>query len=249
MAEEAGGSFESSQPDFYMGDGDGFDLQEPRACWRIRRIVKSDRDDYLLIRLSPKLLLPNGTRYSEVTIASRYEGDSLFPINRWPITVSVGTFEDDRVTSPRGTILAIAELWKSRQEVINARSPVIRQGRGFTMPTGSSFVIHNLRFVGEQLGQPETDLKNELNRIFEGDVDVISAYLAKVAYEGDPSNHVALLVRAAPGRETELRARVAAVFSQMFAASQGLDVIFLDSVKESALSCVCRPFFQRRRNI
>src|SRR5262245_11870520 len=51
------------------------------------------RDDYQLIRLDPPIIAQTygvgGIDIDKVIVATRHKGDSLFPINKWPVFVHV----------------------------------------------------------------------------------------------------------------------------------------------------------------
>ena len=81
------------EPDFYLASSEGYGLERPRACYRIKRLHSATRDDYLLIDLKPPI---PGQPYglgardiSYVVIATRHVGSSLFPISEWPVAVHV----------------------------------------------------------------------------------------------------------------------------------------------------------------
>jgi hypothetical protein len=81
------------EPDFYLASSEGYGLDRPRACYCIRRLHGATRDDYLLARLEPPL---SGQPYglgdraiTNVVIATRHVGASLFPIAEWPVAVHV----------------------------------------------------------------------------------------------------------------------------------------------------------------
>ena len=75
-------------PDLYMASSDGIALEEPRR-WRLHRLKASNRsDDLLVILVDPPI--PGGpygfkTQLNVVVIAAHLEGDSLFPINTFPV--------------------------------------------------------------------------------------------------------------------------------------------------------------------
>lgn len=80
-------------PDFYLASTEGYGLDEPRRCWRIKRLATAGRDDLLLIRIDPPLV---GQKYclgardlDTVVVATRHRGASLFPIQKWPVYVHV----------------------------------------------------------------------------------------------------------------------------------------------------------------
>lgn len=82
-----------NNPDFYLASSEGYGLETPRRCWRIKRISTDSRDDLLLLKIDPPLI---GQEYGLgshdiefILVATRYKGSSLFPINEWPIYVHV----------------------------------------------------------------------------------------------------------------------------------------------------------------
>ena len=82
-------------PDFYLASTEGYGLEEPRSCWRIKRLATTKRRDLLLIRIAPPL--PGRTYGLEndidlVLVATRHQGSSLFPIKSWPVYVHVARF-------------------------------------------------------------------------------------------------------------------------------------------------------------
>jgi hypothetical protein len=80
-------------PDFFLASSEGYGLEEPRKSYRLRRIAGRSGDDYLLVRVDPPI---SGQRYGlggqnidRVVLATRHEGESLFPISSWPVFVHV----------------------------------------------------------------------------------------------------------------------------------------------------------------
>jgi hypothetical protein len=112
-------------PDFYLASTEGYNMQEPKRCWRIRRIGTDKRDDLLLLKIDPPLL---GQRYGlqgrdvdQVLVATRHEGDSLFPITQWPVYVHVARpLVDitglDKIQSNQLESIAWAELYQTEQD-------------------------------------------------------------------------------------------------------------------------------------
>ena len=68
-------------------------MEEPRPAYAVRRLRGDRRDDYLLVRIDPPLTgsgsRPDGPAMDHVILATRHLGDSLFPIQRWPVFVHV----------------------------------------------------------------------------------------------------------------------------------------------------------------
>ena len=103
--------------------------------------------------------------------------------------------------------------------------------------------VPQLRFLGEQDGPPERELKFRLAQFFQSDQRVATAYLARVAYGGE-SFAVALCLRARFGPDRSLVENVGKIFASIFGGHEHLDIIFLSEMQEAELAIVCKPFFQ-----
>jgi|SRR5215475_10184468 len=113
-------------PDFYLASAEGYDLGEPRKCFIIKRLRGDVRDDYLLIRIYPSIIGQKyglgGIEVAGVIVATRHKGDSLFPINKWPVFVHVArVFPDhpeEREVIHNGEFeeIAWAELYRTEAE-------------------------------------------------------------------------------------------------------------------------------------
>ena len=96
----------SRAPDFFLTSGGELDLLvEPRACWSVDRLRDSRRDDYMLVEIQPSLIgqcFGLGARdISQLILSSRIEGDTLFPITRWPLCVYAARIVDDSILETR----------------------------------------------------------------------------------------------------------------------------------------------------
>ena len=84
---------EADNPDFYMSSDDYDLFDEPRKCYAIRRLSGKHRDDFLLIRIDPPIAPGEvegfDSEISELIVATRHQGATLFPINEWPVYVHV----------------------------------------------------------------------------------------------------------------------------------------------------------------
>ncbi len=114
------------RPDFYIASTEGYDMEEPRSCWAVKRITTEQRRDLLLIRIDPPLV---GQKYGLgardvdlVLIAPRHQGGSLFPINEWPQYVHVARpltdapQSRDILHSDEMELIAWAELYRTEEE-------------------------------------------------------------------------------------------------------------------------------------
>ncbi len=114
--------------------------------------------------------------------------------------------------------------WKSREE-----------------PEG---VLHSqIRFLYEQNGGPERDLKAILVQLFNGKRDVERAYLARIEYSEGMSYTVALCLRTVAGENRTLVQEIGTVFRSLFGQNQHLDVIFLSESLEKQVTAVCEAFY------
>jgi hypothetical protein len=101
-----------------------------------------------------------------------------------------------------------------------------------------------VRFVGEQDGIPERDLKDKISGLLHRLQFKGRAYLARVEYGESRGFDVALCVSHPGGAEPALQAGVTRIFADTFRTSEHLDVIVLSDSKEREIRAVARPFFQ-----
>ena len=118
-------------------------------------------------------------------------------------------------------------LWKKRQPEPEAR------------------VEPSIRFVGEQDGEPERELKDAMSALFTNEPDVRAAYLALVVFSGVDQPQVVLCL--ASPENPQLAARAGDVFTPMFGNGAFLDMLFLSEEQEGQLEKVCRPFYSLGR--
>ena len=89
----------AQNPDFALCTEGRDDLSYPRACWRRKRLRDNIRDDYLLVDIAPPII---GQRYglggrdiTQLILATRHQGVTLFPVNEWPAYVYVYRILDE----------------------------------------------------------------------------------------------------------------------------------------------------------
>ena len=90
-------------PDFALCTEGRDDLSYPRACWRRKRLRDNIRDDYLVVDITPPII---GQRYglgdndiTQLILATRHQGLTLFPVTEWPAHVYVYRILDDAILS------------------------------------------------------------------------------------------------------------------------------------------------------
>lgn len=106
------------------------------------------------------------------------------------------------------------------------------------------FRIPGIRFLGEQDGSPERELKAQLTEIFRGNRKINCAYLARVEYD-KKSPAVALCLGFPLEPDRVLAERVGDIFASLFGRHEHLDIVFLCETQEAQLLRVCKPFFKQ----
>ncbi len=78
--------------DFYLVSTELREPYEPRACRIVRRLRSELRDDLALVEIEPPLSHHVYNTNEEVCwliLASRHQGESLFPVSEWPLAVYI----------------------------------------------------------------------------------------------------------------------------------------------------------------
>jgi hypothetical protein len=99
------------------------------------------------------------------------------------------------------------------------------------------------RFVAEQDGVPERDLKACFVELFRKQPTVERAYLALTEHGDGRGVHVTLAIRCSSGEDPSLISRLANIFSSMFGSHEHLDMMFIREDQERELQAVCKPFY------
>jgi hypothetical protein len=99
------------------------------------------------------------------------------------------------------------------------------------------------RFVAEQDGVPERDLKAFFVELFRKQPTVERAYLALTEHGDGRGVHVTLAIRCSSGEDPSLISRLANIFSSMFGSHEHLDMMFIREDQERELQAVCKPFY------
>ena len=111
------------------------------------------------------------------------------------------------------------------------------------------FRVRQVKYLGEQDGPAERELKKQLSIVVSRKSTIYRAYLARVNYGQTNPEAVALCVRAERGPDDRQLAEDAGkIFASMFNVHEHLDVLFLKPQEEIELAKVCRPFFDREAN-
>lgn len=99
-----------------------------------------------------------------------------------------------------------------------------------------------IRFISEQDGPAERELKDALKKLFAETPRVLRAYLVRVDY-GNPDAYEVALCLQAPEDERLVR-RIGDTFAKLFGSEQHLDTLFLTLAKEREVAQVAAPFYE-----
>ena len=102
-----------------------------------------------------------------------------------------------------------------------------------------------IRFICEQDGIPERQLKSQLRRLFMRDNGVVRGYLVKTVFEPSDEYLVALCLCVCSGSKLKRVKKISRVFCKMFGIQQHLEIMFLNEQTEREVANVCSPFYVR----
>ena len=146
-------------------------------------------------------------------------------------------------TSPLLWILGIALLVITTTVVIRHGVPMASFRSNSRRP--QELTVPAIKFVGEQDGRPERDLKARLVKLFRDKPSVERAYLARTEYGDTTGMQVSLCVVSSNGADESLVSDVSEIFRNMFGPHEHLDIVFVGDDQEQQLRAVCMPFYSR----
>ena len=100
-----------------------------------------------------------------------------------------------------------------------------------------------LRFVAEQDGEVERELKAKWAAIFAKSAGVTRAFLARTTSGGGGEPNVTLCICPRSAQADTLVQEVARPVRETLGSDQHLDIVFLSAAQEAEVSQVARPFF------
>jgi hypothetical protein len=93
----------TQESDFVLCMGGRDDLSRPRFCYRRKQLRENLRDDCLLIDITPSIIGKTyglgGDDITQLILATRHVGVTLFPVTEWPAHVYVYRILDDTILS------------------------------------------------------------------------------------------------------------------------------------------------------
>ena len=102
----------------------------------------------------------------------------------------------------------------------------------------------DIRFLGEQDGQIEKEIKARWQSILATFPDVLRAYLAIASFNQSQNYQVVLCIQSKKGDDPLLVNALAQPFREMFNATTPLDIMFLNAAQEIDIQKVCRAFYE-----
>jgi hypothetical protein len=106
------------------------------------------------------------------------------------------------------------------------------------------FTAPTIRFVGEQDGPPERDLKSHIAELLTNELEVDRAYLARVQYDDAENWNVALCLAATNPDISRINERIGRLFAGIFANDMHLDILYLSDAQEEEITKVCTSFYK-----
>ena len=110
------------KPDFYLASSEGYGLEEPRGCWRLKSLRLKNGKELLLVKVHPSIHYLD-KNLEQVVLAARHQGYSVTSIQEWPCYVHVARLmhadipADCILKSKDLEVIAWAELYPD--EMIN----------------------------------------------------------------------------------------------------------------------------------
>jgi hypothetical protein len=239
-------------PSFYLTTaGEYKPLADPCACLVRHCVNDPHHGTFLVVEVSPSVQLPDSPvgNVSWLVLSPRHKGDSLTCIHCWPCYVYVRhpprsyIFESDLADLAKFQTIAIGKLYPTLEEAAQAAANHAAAVKSVRWP--QEIWVQKLRFLGEQDGPPERELKLKLTRLFEPDERISRAYLAIADLGPGTSPAVILCLRTVMGPDRALINRILEQFAAQFRTSETLDILFIDSEQEAELAAVCKPFYAR----
>jgi hypothetical protein len=243
-----------TSPDFFLtAAGECFPLGEPRSCWVVKHMGDSMRQNHLVVDVWPIISLgripPHGS-ISRVVLSPRHAETRLIAIKNWPANVYVSKIVDNRILQgdkleySQVALIAWGRLHSTLADAAtDAVSHVVKMaGSHLSFETVN---VPSIRFLGDQDGVPEQELKAKVSQLCEADERVWKAYLVRADAGPETPVRVVLCLRTVMERDEKLAKKIAKTFAAQFLKSQSLDILFVNNDHEIALAESCTPFYVR----
>jgi type III secretion system (T3SS) SseB-like protein len=107
-----------------------------------------------------------------------------------------------------------------------------------------AWVLPQMKFVAEQDGPCERDVKARWKSVLRHHSEVQRAYLVLAEYSDGQSQPV-LCIRSSRDKDVSLIDELAVPFKDIFASDCALDMMFLSAEKEKEVRDICSPFYDQ----
>jgi len=123
-------NYQFNIPDFFLTSSESYSLKQPIACFKRKRLHGKNPDGYLLCDTEPFLMGEgsdeNETNITQIVLASRHQGYSVFLIRDWPAYVHIAIPLGDlsRVNDIKETdikLIAWGELYENESDASKMR--------------------------------------------------------------------------------------------------------------------------------
>lgn len=111
----------------------------------------------------------------------------------------------------------------------------------------NKIIENKIKFIGEQDGKIERQLKEKLSTIFFQSNGLIRAYLACMQYESSKDVSVALCIKSNNDVNEILISKCASIFQSIFSRDTPLDIHYITNEQEQDLRQLCYPFYTSDR--
>jgi hypothetical protein len=99
------------------------------------------------------------------------------------------------------------------------------------------------RFLGEQDGPVERDLKARWLPILSATPQVRRAFLVRASYDGQSTQNVVLALSYSGEPDSSLMEALRVPFAAVFNREAHLDMVFVSAAQEAQIERVCPPFY------
>jgi len=114
------------KPDFFLTDVESRETPVVRACYVQKLVhIRDSRDGLFIVLDTPIKLRTDNSSLDKVVLVNRYSGDSLSPINCWPMNVYVcslkgkGEVDFENILVEEISILFWGQIFKEKNEANN----------------------------------------------------------------------------------------------------------------------------------
>lgn len=118
---------------------------------------------------------------------------------------------------------------------------------GGQRPLVTPIMVPEIHFICEQDGSAERGLKAKWRPLLIASPEVTGAYLVRVSYGEEETEHVLLAIRSTGPLDADLAFSLRAPFAAEFNREASMDIAYVSADQESRIIQVCAPFYVATR--